>query len=545
MSARVVLVDQDSGQRAALLDALSRDGYQARGVECGEQALRAFGDDSVDVLIADQSDLSAHGLADALLSSSPSSVCLSLCARQDVPLAVADLNEGRIFQFLYKPYSEEALRALVRDAVACVAGNQAVRNPTTGWVSRSGFLSRLRTLLDEREDLQLVVAEMTNPTSVLGLLRPEELEQLSQEMAQRVHGALEVCVDLAALDRGLYACVFTDPDSLMAVRTLADALARPVSIGAAVTHVKFRFGLTSQAVAQPQDAEEMLQQAMIALAAIEHEEVALHEFTPGLRANLHYRFSLEQDLHDALRRQEFFCLLQPKVDATTTKVRGAEMLIRWEHRLYGLVSPLDFIDLAERSGLIRGIGFWVLEQGIEELERLASLAPGVCISVNVSPRQFSQGSLPDDLALLIDGAGFPANRLELEVTESSVVRDVGHARRLLDQFKELGVRISLDDFGTGHSSLAQLHQLPFDVVKFDRAFVMDLERSEPSRILLRHMVALAADLGLETVAEGIETAAQHDICRELGCDLLQGYYFHKPLSRTEFRGLSPAALTSG
>lgn len=544
MPSRVLLIDPDQRQRDAALGALTLDGYEVSAVTDAESALATIENNRIDVLVADQTDLIDLDLPTRLANRSPNSVCLSLCGKRDVPRALADLSEGRIFQFLYKPYEPHALRALVRDACASVANSEAMSEPLGGWVSRSGFLERLDAELVKRDNLQLVVAEMTNTTSVLGLLRPDELEQLSVEMAERVHGALDVCFDLAALDRGLYACAFTDVDSEMAVRSLADALAKPVSIGAAVTHVKFRFGLASQPVAQPGDAQEMLQQAMIALAAIEDDHVALHAFTPGLRANLHYRFSLEQDLHEALRRDEFFCLLQPKVDATSNVIRGAEMLIRWEHRLYGLVSPLDFIDLAERSGLIRGIGFWVLEQGIEELEQLASIAPDVCVSVNVSPRQFAQGSLPDDVALLIDGAGFPASRLELEVTESSVVRDVDHARRLLEQLKELGVRISLDDFGTGHSSLAQLYQLPFDTVKFDRAFVMDLESSEPSRILLKHVLALASDLKLETVVEGIETQAQSELCRDYGCDLLQGYRFYKPLPRADFRDLFPDPLTT-
>ncbi len=544
MPGRVLLVEADNQERLELERILRADGFDVFVFSPDSEVEPPL--DSIDVLIADQLLLTQADFPARLAHHDSAAVCLSLCDRAHVAMAVADLHDGRLFQFLYKPYSSEAIRNLVRDACDNVKRNRAMRDPETGWLSRSACVGKLDEMLAAGDNPVLVVAEVINATSVLGLLRPAEQQALALEMSRRSHAALDLAADLAILDRGLFAAVFRAPLPALAVANLAERLAQPVSIGAGATQVKLRFGWADSSSTSPQDGAELVQQAMIALSAIETEEDPIHEFSQGLRANLHYRFSLEQDLYAALRRREFFYLLQPKVDAIDSRIRGAEMLIRWEHRLHGLVSPLDFIDLAERTGLIRGIGFWILEQGINELSDLHAAGVRAHMAVNVSPRQFSEGSLAADIARLLDGVAFDRSQLELEVTESCVVKDLNHARGLLNDLKSVGVRIALDDFGTGHSSLSQLHQLPFDVVKFDRTFVCNLEEDEPSRILLRHMVALARDLGLSTVAEGVETEGQQRICRELGCDLLQGYRFFKPLQASEFRALVlPESVASG
>lgn len=544
MPGRVLVVEADNQERLELEQILRADGFDV-SVCSPDSDIDAFLE-STDVVMADQLILTAVDIPARLAAHDSAAVCLSLCDRAHVPLAVSDLHDGRLFQFLYKPYSSEAIRSLVRDATDSVARNRALRDPETGWLSRSACIGQLDEMLHAGDRPILVIAEVINATSVLGLLRPDEQHALALEMSRRSHGVLQLVADLAILDRGLFAAVFRSSLPDQAVAKLAESLAQPVSIGAGATQVKLRFGWADSGKTSPCDGAEFVQQAMIALSAIETEEDATHEFSQGLRANLHYRFSLEQDLYAALRRREFFYLLQPKVDALDTRIRGAEMLIRWEHRLHGLVSPLDFIDLAERTGLIRGIGFWILEQGIRELSELHTAGVRAHMAVNVSPRQFSEGSLAEDIAGLLDGVAFDRSQLELEVTESCLVKDLDHARGLLNDLKSVGVRIALDDFGTGHSSLSQLHQLPFDVVKFDRTFVCDLEADEPSRVLLRHMVALARDLGLSTVAEGVETEAQERICRELGCELLQGYRFFKPLQASEFRSLVlPDGVASG
>lgn len=544
MSGRVLVVEVDNQERLELTRILRADGFNVSVCSPDSQIEPLL--EEIDVLIADQLVLTQADLPTQLASCDSAAVCLSLCDRAHVAMAVADLHDGRLFQFLYKPYTSESIRTLVRDACESVHSNRAMRDPETGWLSRSACIGKLDELLNDGDSPVLVVAEVINATSVLGLLRPAEQQALALEMSRRSHGVLDLVAGLAILDRGLFAAVFRSPSPVQAVAELADSLAQPVSIGAGATQVKLRFGWADSDSTSPQDGAELIQQAMIALSAIETEEDATFEFSQGLRANLHYRFSLEQDLYAALRRREFFYLLQPKVDAVDSSIRGAEMLIRWEHRLHGLVSPLDFIDLAERTGLIRGIGFWILEQGIKELSELHAAGVHAHMAVNVSPRQFSEGSLATDIARLLDGVPFERSQLELEVTESCVIKDLDHARGLLNDLKSVGVRIALDDFGTGHSSLSQLHQLPFDVVKFDRTFVCDLEDDKPSRILLRHMVALARDLGLSTVAEGVETEGQQRICRDLGCELLQGYRFYKPLAASEFRSLVlPASVASG
>jgi diguanylate cyclase (GGDEF)-like protein len=245
-------------------------------------------------------------------------------------------------------------------------------------------------------------------------------------------------------------------------------------------------------------------------------------FAPEMGARMQARRALELDLRQAISAGEFEVYYQPLVDLASNAVTGCEALLRWPHRERGMVSPAEFIPLAEETGLIIELGEWVLERACMDA---ASWPDRVMVAVNVSPVQFKSKTLALKVASALARSGFPAHRLELEITEAVLIRDDEEALATLHQLRQLGVRISLDDFGTGYSSLSYLQRFPFDKIKIDRSFISDLCEVGGSSPIVQAVVSMALARSMSTTAEGVETEAQRKILCELGCTQMQGFLF--------------------
>lgn len=244
---------------------------------------------------------------------------------------------------------------------------------------------------------------------------------------------------------------------------------------------------------------------------------------------------LAADLNHAVGNGELRLLYQPKVDTMSGRLLGMEALVRWQHPERGMVSPVEFIPVAEDTGLIVEIGRWVLHEACRQNAewQKAGLRP-LRVAVNLSARQFRSGSLLGEIDAALSGTGLPVNSLELEVTESMVMDDPEEVIKLLEAIRSRGIHLALDDFGTGHSSLAYLKRFPIDCVKIDRAFIKDTPGNADDVAIAKTIVAMAQALNLATVAEGVETAEQLELLKSLGCDQIQGYYFSKPLTANDF-----------
>ena len=239
---------------------------------------------------------------------------------------------------------------------------------------------------------------------------------------------------------------------------------------------------------------------------------------------------LLRDLRRALEAKQLELFYQPKIHAPSGQITGAEALLRWNHPTRGMVSPEIFIPMAERSGLILPIGSWVIGEACRQARQWRDLGLRMKVAINLSVVQLRQADLAVEIAGALKTHQINPDLLTCEITESTVMEDVPTTLRVLGDLDRLGVHISIDDFGTGHSSLAYLRMLPADELKIDRSFVMDLETSEEARKVALAVVNLAKALDLKVVAEGVETEAQNRILREMGCDQLQGYLFAKPMS---------------
>jgi EAL domain-containing protein (putative c-di-GMP-specific phosphodiesterase class I) len=255
--------------------------------------------------------------------------------------------------------------------------------------------------------------------------------------------------------------------------------------------------------------------------------------TPSLDTCSLRSWPTTQDLRRALDRQEFVLHYQPEVDMSTLKIIGLEALIRWEHPERGLVSPIDFIPLAEESGLILPIGDWGLSETCGQIQKWCAEDPRnstLRVCVNLSARQFSRSGLADHVEALLLRFGISSRQLGLEMTESSLIPNLRIAVEVLGSLRRLGISLLMDDFGTGYSSLSHLHTFPFDVLKIDRSFVGRMTDGNQPMHIVRTIIELARVLGMDVVAEGIETCEQFRLLRQLGCRFGQGYLFARPMS---------------
>jgi diguanylate cyclase (GGDEF)-like protein len=261
-----------------------------------------------------------------------------------------------------------------------------------------------------------------------------------------------------------------------------------------------------------------------------------HVYEPQLHVDAEERRVLEMALRKAVQNNEMHLNYQPVVDAASGKLKGFEALLRWNHPEHGNVSPVKFVPLAEDARLIGPIGEWVLRTACDEAAKWPS---PIRVAVNVSPEQLHNPSFVTVVAQALANSGLPADRLELEVTESVFMREGTGAIQVLERILDLGVRLSLDDFGTGYSSLGYLSRTRFSSIKIDRSFVQGASKGEKEAIaIIRAVVALAQSLGMATTAEGVETESEHHMVQDLGCTKVQGYYFGRPLPVEEARSIA-------
>jgi EAL domain-containing protein (putative c-di-GMP-specific phosphodiesterase class I) len=256
-------------------------------------------------------------------------------------------------------------------------------------------------------------------------------------------------------------------------------------------------------------------------------------YTAAMRERLGERVQMETAMRRALERREFVLYYQPQVDIATGRIVAMEALCRWQHPELGMVPPVRFIPLAEETGMILPLGAWVLQSACRQMvawqqERRDYLR----VAVNVSARQMAEQDFVQSVAHVLAETGLHPSCLELELTESAVMNDVEHAIAVMHALKGLGVKLAIDDFGTGYSSLAHLKRFAVDVLKIDQAFVRDLTIDPDDAAIVSTIIALAANLNLQVISEGVETLDQLSFLREHGCSHMQGYYFSRPVPAT-------------
>jgi len=330
-----------------------------------------------------------------------------------------------------------------------------------------------------------------------------------------------------------------DEDDLKGViERLRDAIAEPVQLNGQAYKVTCSMGL-ARYPADGEDADTLLMNADAAMyRAKETGRNNCQRYTPEMNDKVHERLRRREQLRVALEGREFRLVYQPQVDARTGEIFGVEALLRWDHPIEGTISPVDFIPIAEETGLIVPIGDWVLETACAQNRRWQDdgLAP-ITVSVNVSAHQFLQKEWVDSVAKVLVRTGLDPQYLELELTESLIMRDLDASIETMQRLDAMGVRLSIDDFGTGYSSLSALKHFPVGRLKIDKSFVRELPHGEDDKAIAIAVISLGQRLNLSVIAEGVETQAQVDFLKDNNCHEVQGYHFSKPVSPQEIEAM--------
>jgi diguanylate cyclase (GGDEF)-like protein/PAS domain S-box-containing protein len=329
----------------------------------------------------------------------------------------------------------------------------------------------------------------------------------------------------------------SDKDELSKLaQGIIDSLSRPYTINGTAVSIGASVGIVTSDY-DDRTSDDLMRDADLALyAAKAAGKGCFRFFASEMHDAARQRQLMESDLRVALEKDQLRLVYQPCVDASTEAVTGFEALIRWQHPDHGFVSPVDFIPLAEEIGLINEIGEWVLRTACAEA---ANWPSHITVAVNLSPIQFKSPALPTIVRMILSETDLPATRLELEITEGVFLSNDEHVHEMIGSLKAIGLKLALDDFGTGYSSLSYLQRVPFDKIKIDRSFVSGAsDPASRNAALIRAMVGLASDLKMQTTAEGVETQDELQLIRNLGCSLVQGYFFGKPMPADEARELA-------
>ena len=364
-------------------------------------------------------------------------------------------------------------------------------------------------------------------------------DKLLQETATRFTGCLRASDVVARLGGDEFVVLVqevSDAAQVAAVaRKVLSAAIKPVVLLGQECRVTASIGICMYP-ADAEDEQSLMKNADSAMyLAKEQGKNNFQFYSEDIRIQSLERLTLETSLRLAMERNEFFLHYQAKLDLKTKEITGVEALLRWQHPDLGLVTPVQFIPIAEETGLIVSMGRWVLKTACaQNVAWQRDGLPPLCMAVNLSARQFGDENLLQDIVTVLEESGMRPELLELELTESMVMRDPGQARKLLTAIKQLGVRIAIDDFGVGYSSLAQIRRFPIDTLKVDRSFIRDLAENAEDRAITEAIITMGKTLSLTVVAEGVETQEQQSFLSDHACDAMQGFYFSKPIPHDEF-----------
>lgn len=462
---------------------------------------------------------------------------------------IALLSGAWVGLSVYSARSKLELRRETKSRVAAEQGLelQKIIDPVTGLVNRSGF----EIVLDDQvrslgsDVLMIVGVEVSNLDTIKGVHGPESAERIEVALARHLTG-VEASADFVA--RGdktkFYLCV-TDTD-VETCRFRADQLIenicqfarKGIDLKSMTLQIYVNFGIydsdVSDSNAPVHTARAILQRVDFALhSTLNLGSESVVRFDAELESSLHKRAFVESSLGEALKAGQIVPYFQPFVDLETDQVTGFEILARWDHPTKGQILPTDFISVAEEIGALKAITISILQQACE----LAQDWPQhIKLAINVSPTDLHDDTLISHMIAILRKTGFDPHRLEVEVTENAFVEESGAITENVEKLKSTGISISVDDFGTGYSSLHHLRVLPFDKIKIDQSFIKDMATNPDSKSIVEAVIALGKTLGLPTTAEGIEVAQNHELLKELGCAIGQGYLFARPLPHTAVAG---------
>jgi diguanylate cyclase (GGDEF)-like protein len=451
--------------------------------------------------------------------------------------SIEALRNGRIVAIFYQPvrgggwvatHEDITERQLAEESIAFMARHDAL----TKLPNRLLFRERMEdaiAMAGRGTEFAVICLDLDNFKQVNDALGHPIGDGLLVAVSNRLRSCIRETDTLARLGGDEFAIIqlgVRQPDDAESLASRITASFRqPFDVDGHQVMAGASIGVTV-APGDSMSYETLMRDADIALYLAKTEgRGTVRFFEPEMDARIHIRRLLELDLQNAITRNEFELYYQPVVSLIANKLIGFEALLRWHHPVQGLVSPLDFIPVAEETGMIVAIGEWVLRTACLEA---AAWSADLSIAVNLSPVQFKHGDIIATLQAALAASGLRPDRLELEITESVFLRDTVGTMKALHQLRAMGIGVALDDFGTGYSSLSYLHSFPFNKIKIDQSFVRDLMTNKESMSIVRAVTGLGTSLGIKTTAEGVETLEQLNKLRAKGCTEGQGYFFSRP-----------------
>ncbi len=429
----------------------------------------------------------------------------------------------------------------------------AFHDSLTGLPNRLLFMERLRQTVDRaKQDSSYHFAVLFLDLDRFKVINDSLGHMIGDQLLITIARRLEACLHAGDTVARLGGDEFTillenirqDSDATKVAERVQQALSKPFTLGGHEVFTSASIGITlsSTHFDRPED---LLRGADIAMYRAKAQGKACHEvFDTDMHTHVVTLMQLENDLRRAVERQEFELYYQPIVALASGRIVGFEALLRWHHPEQGIVSPATFVPIAEETGLIIPLGQWVLREACRQLKQWQTEfphEPPLTVSVNLSSRQFSQPSLIGQIQQILRDTGVDAHCLKLEITESAIMENTESAMDMLLQLKAMGIQLSVDDFGTGYSSLGYLYRFPMDLLKIDQSFVSRVDVDGEKLELVRTIITLAWNLGMDVIAEGVETPKQLAQLKALKCEYAQGYLFSKPLSKTDAARLIQSA----
>jgi diguanylate cyclase (GGDEF)-like protein len=557
----ILIIDDDERIRS-LLTAVLVDSYDCHAASSAEEALQELGCKTFDLVLSDidMGGMSGLELVPHVHSLSPDTVVVMISGHNEIETAIQAMRAGA-FDYIAKPLDLRHVEAaieralghsrLLKDKRRYKEQLEILLQQRTAEVDRLAYYDTItqlpnRTLFEDRLAQAVAVGKAESQTFGVLFISFDQFKKVNDTLGHESGDYL-----LCEFAKRLKSCVGeTDTvarfgtDEFAVLQTpIEDANEIVETIGSLSQVLKFAFEVSDQelfATASvgvslfPHDAEDaqtLLQNAGAALYKAKRSGGANYQFyTADMHSLASRRLALETRLRRAIQNEEFLIHYQPRVSVDSLAITGVEALVRWQQPQVGLVPPAEFIPLAEDTGLIVPIGEWVLRNACLQARRWqdAGFAP-MQMAVNISARQFQEQDLSETVVRILDETGVAPHHLELEVTESAIMQHPEFAASVLGRLKGMGVKISIDDFGAGYSSLASLKRLPIDALKIDRSFVRDATTDPDDASIVMAIITLAHNLRLKVIAEGVETEEQLRFLHLLRCNEIQGYLFSKPL----------------
>ena len=557
----ILIIDDEEQIRSLLLDLLG-DTYQCSAAGSAEEALAALSQDTFDLVISDidMGGMSGLELVPRVHSLAPDTVVVMISGNHDIEFAIKALRVGA-FDYISKPIDLRHVEASVERALNHHSLLQEKRRykeqleslleqrtAEVDWLAYYDTVTQLpnRALFEDRLAQAVAIARAKNQLLGVLFISLDQFKKVNdslghgpgdsllKEFAERLKSCISKSDTVARFGSDEFALLRSQikgtNDLIETIASLSQVLKFSFDLPGQELFATASVGVTLFPI-DGDDSHTLLKNAGAALYKAKKSGGANYQFyTADMHDLATNRLALETNLRRAIKNEEFLVHYQPRVALDSLAITGVEALVRWQHPQLGLVPPAEFIPLAEDTGLIVPIGEWVLRtaclQGRSWREQ--GFAP-IQIAVNICGRQFHDQDLSQTAISILEETGFPSANLELELTESSVMQDPEFASGVLSRLKSMGIKISIDDFGTGFSSLASLKRLPIDALKIDRSFVRDITSDTDDAALVMAIITLAHNLRLKVIAEGVETEDQLKFLQLLRCDEIQGFLFSKPL----------------